>query len=167
MQPPEEVWFQESEPDSTSPESRLTLKCQASPNAESFEWRKNGEPLLVEGHIEWQKPGQSGSIVLVHPRESDQGYYQCFVSNIQGTAVTNRVDVRMGGERGKEERERRYSSINLSLDASADEMKGRSPAGRTQMILGRRFLRARLKRPQGEGGSCSVGAFPVSTGEDS
>ncbi|KAK6747669.1 hypothetical protein RB195_000706 [Necator americanus] len=93
-QPPEEVWYQLD--DNLSPHARPTLKCQASENAESFAWFKNGVPLKVGGDIEWVRAGQSGSIQFVRPRRHHEGYYQCFVSNIFGTAVSNKVHLRLG-----------------------------------------------------------------------
>ncbi|KJH48483.1 immunoglobulin domain protein [Dictyocaulus viviparus] len=95
-QPPEEVWYQLDE--SLSPNARPTLKCHASDNAESFKWYKNGEELTIGGDIEWIRAGQSGTIQFVHPKRTHEGYYQCFVSNIFGTAVSNKVHLRLGGE---------------------------------------------------------------------
>ncbi|PIO65066.1 immunoglobulin domain protein [Teladorsagia circumcincta] len=95
VQPPEEVWYQLDE--NLSPHARPTLKCQASDNAESFVWYKNGEQLEIGGDIEWVRAGQSGTIQFLKPKRSHEGYYQCFVSNIFGTAVSNKVHLRLGG----------------------------------------------------------------------
>lgn len=46
----------------------------------------------------WQKPAQSGTIIFTDANLDDQGYYQCFVSNLFGTAVSNKIHVRMGGK---------------------------------------------------------------------
>ncbi|KAK6013044.1 immunoglobulin domain protein, partial [Ostertagia ostertagi] len=94
VQPPEEVWYQLDE--NLSPHARPTLKCQASDNAESFVWYKNGEQLEIGGDIEWVRAGQSGTIQFLKPKRSHEGYYQCFVSNIFGTAVSNKVHLRLG-----------------------------------------------------------------------
>ncbi|CAJ0602418.1 unnamed protein product [Cylicocyclus nassatus] len=94
VQPPEEVWYQLD--DNLSPHARPTLKCQASENADSFTWYKNGVPLRIGGDIEWVRAGQSGTIQFVRPKRYHQGYYQCFVSNIFGTAVSNKVHLRLG-----------------------------------------------------------------------
>uniref|UniRef100_A0A1I7WME9 Ig-like domain-containing protein n=1 Tax=Heterorhabditis bacteriophora TaxID=37862 RepID=A0A1I7WME9_HETBA len=95
VQPPEEVWYQLDE--AVSPHARPTLKCHASNNAEMFVWYKNGIRLEVGGDIEWVRPSQSGTIQFIHPKIDHQGYYQCFVSNIFGTAVSNKVHLRLGG----------------------------------------------------------------------
>ncbi|VDM72370.1 unnamed protein product [Strongylus vulgaris] len=95
VQPPEEVWYQLDQ--NLSPHARPTLKCQASENTESFAWFKNGAPLKIGGDIEWVRAGQSGTIQFVRPKRYHQGYYQCFVSNIFGTAVSNKVHLRLGG----------------------------------------------------------------------
>ncbi|XGW30397.1 hypothetical protein V3C99_009405 [Haemonchus contortus] len=94
VQPPEEVWYQLEE--NLSPHARPTLKCQASDNAESFVWYKNGEQLEIGGDIEWVRAGQSGTIQFMKPKRHHEGYYQCFVSNIFGTAVSNKVHLRLG-----------------------------------------------------------------------
>jgi hypothetical protein len=41
---------------------------------------------------------QTGSIRFNNPDHNDQGFYQCFASNPFGTAVSNRVHIRMGCE---------------------------------------------------------------------
>lgn len=105
-----EVWFHVP---ITGAPTKLSLDCQASGDPEEyknifwrfdyadrfrFRWEKNGLPLRVDGErIIWQKPGQSGTIVFLRPTRADQGYYQCFVTNIFGTAVSNRVHVQLGG----------------------------------------------------------------------
>ncbi|VDM40547.1 unnamed protein product [Toxocara canis] len=62
-----------------------------------FEWYKDGRKLHVDGErILWQKPSQTGNIIFIDPRPEDQGYYQCFISNIFGTAVSNKVHVKRG-----------------------------------------------------------------------
>ncbi|GMR48446.1 hypothetical protein PMAYCL1PPCAC_18641 [Pristionchus mayeri] len=93
VEPPKEVWFQ---PGDEEVASKFSLKCIASENAETYYWHKNGESLEVEGEISWEKPGQSGSILFTRPGPHHVGYYQCFVSNIYGTAVSNRVHVQLG-----------------------------------------------------------------------
>ncbi|CAJ0931542.1 unnamed protein product, partial [Mesorhabditis belari] len=98
-EPPNEVWFQKSQPDGTA--SPVKLKCTASANAEEFVWLKDGLELEiggedVDGGVTWERPGQNGSIVISTPTDNNQGYYQCFVSNPFGTAVSNKVYVRMG-----------------------------------------------------------------------
>ncbi|VDL73335.1 unnamed protein product [Nippostrongylus brasiliensis] len=86
VQSPEEVWYQLDE--NLSPHARPTLK---------FVWYKNDEPLSIGGDIEWVRAGQSGTIQFLRPKRSHEGYYQCFVSNIFGTAVSNKVFLRLGG----------------------------------------------------------------------
>ncbi|CAI4227210.1 unnamed protein product [Auanema sp. JU1783] len=90
----EEVWYKLDI--SSNPLSKPTLKCQASDNAESYKWYKNGELLEIGGDLEWILPGQSGTIVINTPKREHQGYYQCFVSNIFGTAVSNKIFLRLG-----------------------------------------------------------------------
>uniref|UniRef100_A0A158P8N6 Immunoglobulin domain protein n=1 Tax=Angiostrongylus cantonensis TaxID=6313 RepID=A0A158P8N6_ANGCA len=86
-QPPEEVWYQLDE--NLSPQASPILRCHASDNAESL-------VMEVGGDIEWIRAGQSGTIQFVRPRRTHEGYYQCFVSNIFGTAVSNKVHLRLG-----------------------------------------------------------------------
>uniref|UniRef100_A0A914CK86 Ig-like domain-containing protein n=1 Tax=Acrobeloides nanus TaxID=290746 RepID=A0A914CK86_9BILA len=94
-QPPEEVWFQANT--ISSPHNKFSLKCSASGDPEIFEWRKNDEPFDPDGkRVVWLKPSQSGTILFLDPQPQDQGYYQCFISNIFGTAVSTRVNVRQG-----------------------------------------------------------------------
>ncbi|CAJ0567358.1 unnamed protein product, partial [Mesorhabditis spiculigera] len=108
-EPPNEVWFQDSPPDATSA-TPLTLKCIASENTETFYWMRDGVRLEVgdgllttsDGdkpdavEVRWERPGQNGSLVFPRPVASIQGFYQCFAGNIYGTAVSNKVHVRMG-----------------------------------------------------------------------
>ncbi|VDN38507.1 unnamed protein product [Gongylonema pulchrum] len=62
-----------------------------------FEWLKNGEKLEIDGNrIVWQKPSQSGTIIVNEAQAGDQGYYQCYASNIFGTAVSSKIHVRLG-----------------------------------------------------------------------
>lgn len=64
----------------------------------SFEWYKDGHKLDVDGkRIVWQKPIRSGTIIFNDPNIEDIGYYQCHVSNIFGTAVSNKHHVQLGG----------------------------------------------------------------------
>ena len=63
----------------------------------SFEWRKDNQKLEIDGSkIIWQNAPESGTIIFTAPTDSDVGYYQCFVSNIFGTAVSSRVHVQLG-----------------------------------------------------------------------
>ena len=51
---------------------------------------------MDNSHVTWLRVRSSGTIVFNAPTADDQGYYQCFVVNIFGTAVSNRVHVRLG-----------------------------------------------------------------------
>lgn len=63
-----------------------------------FEWFKDGKRLEVDGNrIVWQKPSQSGTIIVNDAQTEDQGYYQCHASNIFGTAVSSKLHARLGG----------------------------------------------------------------------
>ncbi|CAD6198573.1 unnamed protein product [Caenorhabditis auriculariae] len=93
LQPEEEVWYHLGEEEY---QRRLTLKCEAE-NADTFTWVKNGRQLSVgAGDIDWERPGQSGSIFFHRSKPHNQGYYQCFAANIFGVAVSNKVHVRLG-----------------------------------------------------------------------
>ncbi|KHN73747.1 Neuroglian [Toxocara canis] len=95
LQSAAEVWFQWSVTNNVN--NKFSLRCQASENPETFEWYKDGRKLHVDGErILWQKPSQTGNIIFIDPRPEDQGYYQCFISNIFGTAVSNKVHVKRG-----------------------------------------------------------------------
>ncbi|GMT24852.1 hypothetical protein PFISCL1PPCAC_16149, partial [Pristionchus fissidentatus] len=119
LQPPEEVWFQPGEEEVAS---KFSLKCIASENAETYYWQKNGDSLEIEGEISWEKPGQSGSILFTRPGPHHVGYYQCFVGNIYGTAVSNRVHVQLGVLEHFRPRDLRKVTVNegesLSIDCS-------------------------------------------------
>uniref|UniRef100_A0A7E4V282 Neuroglian n=1 Tax=Panagrellus redivivus TaxID=6233 RepID=A0A7E4V282_PANRE len=96
-EPPDEVWFEPTTPLDDFDETKLTLRCEAEGNPENFEWRKNNEKLNVDGkEIIWQDFPESGTIFFTNPTATDAGYYQCFASNIFGTAVSNRVHVQLG-----------------------------------------------------------------------
>ena len=41
---------------------------------------------------------RAGTLIFNNPRVDDQGYYQCHVKNIFGTALSNRVHVRLGSK---------------------------------------------------------------------
>uniref|UniRef100_A0A0M3IFT2 Ig-like domain-containing protein n=1 Tax=Ascaris lumbricoides TaxID=6252 RepID=A0A0M3IFT2_ASCLU len=98
MQSADEVWFQSTITNNFN--NKFSLRCQASENPETFEWYKDGRKLEVDGErILWQKPSQSGNILFVDPQPHDEGYYQCFISNIFGTAVSSKVHVQRGGKR--------------------------------------------------------------------
>lgn len=63
-----------------------------------YEWFKDGKRLKVDGdRIAWEKPFQSGTIIISDAGDNDQGYYQCHASNIFGTAVSNKLHVQIGG----------------------------------------------------------------------
>jgi hypothetical protein len=62
-------------------------------------WHKNGVPFEIDNQrITWHRPRTSGTIIFNAPTPDDQGYYQCFVTNIFGTAVSQQVNVRLGGK---------------------------------------------------------------------
>ncbi|KAI6224569.1 hypothetical protein M3Y95_00766900 [Aphelenchoides besseyi] len=93
---PNTLWFQLSD-NLSGRQSKLELPCVAIGDPETFKWKKDGEPFVVDGvHAMWTRPGQAGSIQFNNPGKEDQGFYQCFVSNAFGTAVSNRVQVRLG-----------------------------------------------------------------------
>ncbi|KAH7725494.1 immunoglobulin I-set domain-containing protein [Aphelenchoides avenae] len=95
QQPPETVWFQANAV--ANEKNKFTLPCSASGGPETFEWKKDGKLLEVDGkRIIWQKPSQSGTIIFLDPSPEDEGHYQCFVANNFGTAVSNKVGVRLG-----------------------------------------------------------------------
>ncbi|KAF1757863.1 hypothetical protein GCK72_014320 [Caenorhabditis remanei] len=90
----EEVWYHLDDDDI---KNRLTLRCEADENTDRYYWLKNGEPFEIDSDdVLWEKEGQSGSIVFVKPHISHQGYYQCFASNIFGTALSNKMNLRLG-----------------------------------------------------------------------
>lgn len=93
IQSEEVVWFQEKD-DST--QKQLSLKCEGDESTESYRWERNGEPLEIGVDAHWERPSQSGSIIFIEPRERHQGYYQCFASNIYGTALSNKIHLRVG-----------------------------------------------------------------------
>ncbi|KAM3726416.1 Neuroglian [Dirofilaria immitis] len=90
-----EIWFQVN---LTGIErSKFILPCYATGNPETFEWFKDGKRLKVDGNrIAWEKQFQSGNIIISDAQDEDQGYYQCHVSNIFGTAVSNKFHVQVG-----------------------------------------------------------------------
>ncbi|KAI6175507.1 hypothetical protein M3Y97_00696700 [Aphelenchoides bicaudatus] len=95
-EPPITVWFQPTD-NLSGRQSKFELPCVAAGDPETFKWKKDDEPFIVDGtHVTWSRPGQAGSIQFKNPDHSDQGFYQCFVSNAFGTAVSNRVHVRLG-----------------------------------------------------------------------
>ncbi|CAO4374222.1 unnamed protein product [Caenorhabditis nigoni] len=90
----EEVWYHLDDDDL---KNRLTLKCDADENTDRYSWLKDGEPFEINSDdVVWEKESQSGSIVFMKPHISHQGYYQCFASNIFGTALSNKMHLRLG-----------------------------------------------------------------------
>ncbi|VDP23324.1 unnamed protein product [Soboliphyme baturini] len=94
---PAVVWFHIP---STGSPPKFSLKCSAKGDPEKYTWYKNGVLFPIdETRIVWQRPGQSGTVTFLHPEESDQGFYQCNVSNIFGVAMSNIFEVKVGGKR--------------------------------------------------------------------
>ncbi|KAL3982055.1 Immunoglobulin I-set domain family protein [Acanthocheilonema viteae] len=90
-----EIWFQVN-PIGVA-RGKFILPCYATGSPETYEWFKDGKRLKVDGdRIVWEKQFQSGTIIINDARENDQGYYQCHASNIFGTAVSNKLHVRIG-----------------------------------------------------------------------
>ena len=51
----------------------------------SYEWYKNGQPLGTQFNIQYPRQG----LVRISPLSLlDEGYYQCYASNMYGTAVS-------------------------------------------------------------------------------
>lgn len=77
---------------------RKTFLFSISDTIFRYEWYKNGEPFAVDNdRVIWQKAGQSGTIVVLRPETTDQGFYQCRAINIFGVAMSNIFEVRLGG----------------------------------------------------------------------
>uniref|UniRef100_A0A0N5A7T7 Ig-like domain-containing protein n=1 Tax=Syphacia muris TaxID=451379 RepID=A0A0N5A7T7_9BILA len=90
-----EVWYRTSEV--SNEQNAFSLYCQASGDPEKYEWYKDGKPLLIDGQrIVWEKPSLTGNIKFLDPKDSDQGYYQCYASNNIGTAVSNKIQLSLG-----------------------------------------------------------------------
>uniref|UniRef100_A0A914Y4T3 Ig-like domain-containing protein n=1 Tax=Panagrolaimus superbus TaxID=310955 RepID=A0A914Y4T3_9BILA len=70
-----------------------TLRCAARGNPPPrYEWRKDDKPFLLDmyqGRVA-KVPGE-GSFVFSKLTESDQGVYQCFAINDNGTALSEKV----------------------------------------------------------------------------
>ncbi|CAD5224223.1 unnamed protein product [Bursaphelenchus xylophilus] len=95
-EPPATVWFQPND-DLTGRQTKIELPCTADGDPETFKWKKDEQDFAIDGeHVIWTRPEQSGSIQFKNPTFEDEGFYQCFVSNAFGTAVSNRVHVRRG-----------------------------------------------------------------------
>ena len=63
----------------------------------SYNWTYNGmkfDPSGAGGRIAIQ-PG-SGTLIFARPIERDEAYYQCLAYNVVGTALSDKVDLRMG-----------------------------------------------------------------------
>lgn len=59
-----------------------TLPCVASSQAGAdlqFSWMKDGSSLDVSGRLQYDDPGNTGSIILTEPQTSDAGEYICTV----------------------------------------------------------------------------------------
>uniref|UniRef100_A0AC35FVR7 Ig-like domain-containing protein n=1 Tax=Panagrolaimus sp. PS1159 TaxID=55785 RepID=A0AC35FVR7_9BILA len=67
VEPPDEVWFEPAQKDDFV-ENKLTLRCEADGDPESFEWRKNNEKLEIDGkQILWQNAPDSPPKLTVEP----------------------------------------------------------------------------------------------------
>jgi len=63
----------------------------------SYQWRKDGQPLVITGIDIRQVPGV-GTIHIEDPTvEQHEGVYQCFASNEFGTAISNRTMLKKAG----------------------------------------------------------------------
>jgi len=65
----------------------------------SYKWTYNGAPFDPsgnDGRIAIQ-PG-SGTLIFAQPIERDEAYYQCLAYNIVGTALSDKVNLRVGGK---------------------------------------------------------------------
>ncbi|CAI5447227.1 unnamed protein product [Caenorhabditis angaria] len=89
VQSPSEVWFH-LDPDT---DQKTILNCEADSNTEKYLWIKDGVEIRDPNFLQ---PPKSGSIIFEAPKRADEGYYQCFASNIFGTAVSNKIHLRLG-----------------------------------------------------------------------
>uniref|UniRef100_A0AC35TLA5 Neuroglian n=1 Tax=Rhabditophanes sp. KR3021 TaxID=114890 RepID=A0AC35TLA5_9BILA len=100
LEPPQVVWFQEkSHP---SQDNKFVLEAHATGIIEYYEWVKINDKgqhdyLKIDGkRYAWQNENKTGTIVFLNPQKSDEGIYQGLISNLYGTAVTNKIHIKMG-----------------------------------------------------------------------
>ncbi|KAG0443888.1 hypothetical protein HPB47_014415, partial [Ixodes persulcatus] len=88
---------------SASPEEEarpFLLECEAAGNPEpTYQWTKNGIEFNHVAHDTRisQMPNR-GTLVFTKPEDMDEGLYQCWATNIHGTAVSSASIVRKSGD---------------------------------------------------------------------
>ncbi|XP_040079656.2 neuroglian [Ixodes scapularis] len=113
---------------SVSPEEvakPFVLECEAEGNPKpTYQWTKNGNefnPVAHDTRVS-QLPNR-GTLVFTKPEDMDEGLYQCWATNIHGTAVSNASIVRKSELNPfPEESPREVSVVEgdpLSLDCNA------------------------------------------------
>lgn len=74
----------------------FTLECEANGSpAPTYYWLKNGhkfDPVAYDKRI--SQTSKRGSLTFTQPESVDEGLYQCFATNIHGTALSNAVFLR-------------------------------------------------------------------------
>ena len=58
-----------------------------------YEWTKNGEPLTITGVDIKKEPGV-GTVIIEAPTEDHEGLFQCKATNIYGTAVSVKTNLK-------------------------------------------------------------------------
>lgn len=74
----------------------FTLRCEATGDPEpTYTWKKDGLDFKgAEYHMQINQQNGRGDLVFIKPKGNDEGFYQCFVENIHGTAISNGVFLR-------------------------------------------------------------------------
>lgn len=95
-QPAHEQLYQVAQSLGDETDHPFTLECEAQGNPEpTFWWTKNGvrfDYVVYDKRIS-QKP-KSGTLIFTKPDNLDEGLYQCFAENSQGTSMSNAVFLR-------------------------------------------------------------------------
>ncbi|CAH2062248.1 unnamed protein product, partial [Iphiclides podalirius] len=87
---PASILFAESDP-----QQHLTLPCATTAPSQNvkFEWQKDGKPFDWGGRSDVIRRDGEGTIVLLQPKSTDEGRYQCFASSDAGVASTRMITV--------------------------------------------------------------------------
>ena len=75
----------------------LTLPCSAIGGNIKYQWKFNGIFLSIDPRGFIFKISPSGTLFKKYADESNNGKYQCFVSNTKGSSFSREIEVKVTG----------------------------------------------------------------------